>query len=191
MGKALQILLQLGNRFRQCLGDLLRQYIVQVTPYHTGPIGGLHRSRPHRGLARQKVAHQLRRRMVIATHAESRFFDLPLPVHAGQWAISRQILRIHRHQQSRVGILTGPVRIAHAVGHYPPLFRGGRHHIAAGAHAEGVHRILVQMLHQLVVRRGQDRIALTVLGKVNGTLLVFDTHTHGKGLGLHGQPQIE
>ena len=44
------------------------------------------------------------------------------------------------------------------------------------------------MLHQLVVRRRQGRVLPAVLGLVNSGLLVFDPHTHGKGLWLHGYP---
>ena len=42
------------------------------------------------------------------------------------------------------------------------------------------------MLHQLIVCRGQGSIYLTILGLVNGSLGVLNTHTHGKCLGLHG-----
>ena len=45
------------------------------------------------------------------------------------------------------------------------------------------------MLHQLVVRRGQRRVLLAVLGQINGLLLLFNPHSHGKGLGFHGHPQ--
>ena len=58
--------------------------------------------------------------------------------------------------------------------------------MAAGAHAEGIDSGIIQMLHQLVVRRRQHRANHSVLAFIHGSLLMFDTDTHSKGLGLHG-----
>ena len=123
---------------------------------------------------------------VAARKLIGRLLYLTLPVHPAQGAFFRENSGIHGHKQCRIGVLPVPVRIAHAVGHRAALFRGCRHHKAAGAHAEGIYRAVFQVLHQLIVRRGQMGILPAVLGLVDFFLPLLDAHTHGKGLGLHG-----
>ena len=46
------------------------------------------------------------------------------------------------------------------------------------------------MLCQLVIRRGQSRVFLSVLGKINAALGMLNPHAHGKRLGLHGHALV-
>ena len=128
----------------------------------------------------------MRRGAVAATDAVGVFLDLPLPAHPAENAFVGEIGGIHRHQQRRVGVFPVPVGIAHAVGNHPAFLAGRRHHVSSRTHAEGVHRLPVQMLHQLIIRQGQGGIFAAVLGDVDVPLPVLDAHAHGEGLRLHG-----
>ena len=168
MSITLQAAVQLGQCFLQRLYNLLRQHLTQVRPGNTGAVGRLHTAGAGTGPVVEKISHQLgRSQIATAACIVGCPFDFPLPVHTRQGAVPQEILRIYCYQQGRVGILSVPVRIAHAVGDHPAPFGSRRHHITAGAHAEGVHTLFIQMLHQLIVRRGQHRIVLSVLSFVD------------------------
>ena len=113
---------------------------------------------------------------------------MALIVNAGKH-IARIILGRNRHHHAGIGIAFGARILAHAIGHHPPGLTGGGHHGAAGAHAETIDRAaILRVMHQLVIRRTQKRIA-SIGAKtraVNHALRVFNAHTDGKGLGLHG-----
>ena len=159
---------------------------MQIAPVNTGTVGGVYRTRTGTCFSNQEVTHPLGRCPVAAADLEGSFLNLPLPVHTAQGSLIREVRGIHRYQQSCVSIFSIPVRIAHAIGDHPAFFGGCRHHITAGTHAEGINRTVIQMLHQLIVRRGQHGIYLAILGHIHGGLPVLNADTHGKGLGFHG-----
>ena len=151
-----------------------------------GPIGGLHTATARAGLSLQEICYPLGRCHIAAGLPVSRLLNAALPMHAGQRIIAAKVGRIHRNQQRGVGIVPCPVGIAHAVGDDAALFRCRSHHITAGTHAEGIHRAVGKVLHQLIIRRGQRRILTAVLRQIHHSLGMFDPHAHGKGLCLHG-----
>ena len=107
-------------------------------------------------------------------------------MHTAQNALIRKIVGMDGNQQGSIGISPCPVRITHAIGDHTTVFGSGCHHITAGAHTEGIHRAILQMLHQFIICRGQRRMLTTVLGYIDDALLMLDTNTHGEGLGFHG-----
>ena len=159
---------------------------MQVAPVYAGAIGGDHGCRTGAGSACQKVPYGLGWGSVAAADPVGIFLHLPLPLHSPKGARIGEVRRIQCHQQRGVGIFSIPVGIAHAVGHHPTLLRGRSHHEAPGTHTEGIYRLGIQMLRQLIVRRGQRRADHAVLGSVDIPLLVFNPNAHGEGLGLHG-----
>ena len=159
---------------------------MKVAPSHPGAVGGADTAPAGAGPVRQKVAHGLGRGPVAAADLISPLLNFPLPAHSAQSSLIGKIGGVHRHQQGRVGVLPFPVSIAHAVGDDAPGFTGRRHHMTARAHTEGVHRGILQMLHQLVVRRGQGCRFRAVLGKIDDALLLLNPRAHGEGLWLHG-----
>ena len=159
---------------------------MQIAPDYPRAIGGVDASRAGAGVSIEKIPHSLRGSPVAAAELIGPLLDLPLPAHPPQIAGIGKNFRVQSDEQGRVGVLPRPVGIAHAVGHHTPRLRGGGNHIASGAHTKGIHGILVQMLYQFIIRRGQRRILRAVLGPVYVLLRVFDPHAHGKGLGLHG-----
>ena len=143
------------------------------------------------GAPRQKVPHPLGRGPVVPT-PQSVGCRLQLPLEGDtRQGIFRPaiVLWRHVHQQAAIDILLVPGEFAHAVGDHPLRLRSGRHHLPAGADAEGVGRPAAgQMAGELVGRRRKPGMpgVLPVLGGVAVRLPVFDPHPHGEGLGLHG-----
>ena len=96
---------------------------------------------------------------------------------------------VHPHQQGAVGVGPAAGKGAHAVGGHHALLGSGGHHLAARAHAEGVHPPALGGVHaQPVLRRAQGRMPRrrAVLGPVDEALGMLDAQAQGKGLGRHG-----
>ena len=156
----------------------------------TGSVGRLHCAGCNCRLLFQEVPYCLRRSPIASGQTVGCLFDLPLPVHTAQNALYGHILRTNGNQQGCIGVFSAPIRIAHAIGDHAALFRGRSHNIAAGAHTEGIDGGILQMAHQLIICRWQPQVACTVLRNVDHFLGMLNTHAHGKGLSLHGNPLL-
>ena len=169
--------------------DALRQNVVQRTEFDAGAVRRRDAARLLRRSVGQKIAHELRRRVIIsAARAKRRLLQLPLPVHAAERRFFRKILRIQRHKERRVGVFPITRRVRHAVCHKPARLRRGRDDLPAGAHAERVGGAARGQMHiQLVIRRRKPGAARkrAILARIDQALRMLDAHAHGKRLRLH------
>ena len=95
-----------------------------------------------------------------------------------------EVAGAHPDQEAAVDVCPVPGPAAHAVGHQPPLLRGGGHHLSAGTDAEGEGAAPVgQVAGQFVVGGRQALPGRAKLGLGEGGLCVLDPHADGKGLG--------
>ena len=165
----------------------IRQDLPQVRRHQPRPVTGTEAHLQIRRRFLHKAPAALGRCPVIPAHLPGQMLILPLEFHAPQRS-RREIPRVHTHHQGAVGQARIPFEGAHAVDHQASLFRSGSHHLAPGAHAEGIHRpsgfLVVE--DQSVIRRSQFGMVgeLPVLGLVNQSLFMLNPHSHRKSLGL-------
>ena len=139
LGIAPELPLQQGQRLLHGLREKRRQTVMEVAPRDAGAIAGQHRSRPRGGAVGQKVLHPLAgSQESAAPQPEGRLLQLPLPPPppGGDPSPSPPV---DAHQHPAVDVLAAAGVVAHAGGHHTPRLRGRRHHLSAGANAEGEH----------------------------------------------------
>ena len=145
------------------------------------------------------VAHELPHRLTgrligLATCGKRRIvggtLDRALQLHSGKHPLAGKIGRVDVHQQRGVGVVTVAGEIAHAVGYHAALLARGGNHLAARAHAEGVHAAPTgQMLDQLVLGSAERRMhrGLTPLRLVDHALGMLDAHADAERLAFHDE----
>ena len=117
---------------------------------------------------------------------------MPLEGDARQ-RITGKIRRRDTHDNAGIGVAFVAGILAHAIGHHTAGLGCGRHHGAAGAHAEAVDAAAVgAVMHQLVVG-GAERLVTgprAVAAAVDQRLRMLDAKTDGERLGLdvHATP---
>ena len=80
-------------------------------------------------MSRQKIAHGLRRRVVISSpQFKGQPFVFPLELHARQHVLPAEIFGFDIAQQRSVGVFAVAGKLAHAIGHHAAIHRGRRHH---------------------------------------------------------------
>ncbi len=81
---------------------------MQIAPVDTGAIGMRNTPRPDAGAMGQEIPHLLGRGAVAAAVLIRFALNGLLPVHAAQRPRLREVVRMHRHQQRRIGIFPVP-----------------------------------------------------------------------------------
>ena len=117
---------------------------------------------------------------------------LLLKAHSCQRILSAEIRGLHTYEKAAVYILAVSGTKAHAICHKSSVFRGCRHHIATGAHAEGIDRASVRKIANKLVIRGRKPIRKAPELRTGYKLLaMLNANTYGKGLSLHRKPRSE
>ena len=192
-----------AGKLRQCFAqgyeDRLRQHRSQVRWRDAGLIRRGNRAQRRGRTTGQKILQPLRRGGIGSTPtAEGPPLQIPLQRNPRQGItrmpfVGLQILGFEGHHQAAVGIALIAGVLAHAVGHHPPLLRGGPHHKTARTHAEAVNAAAIAgVMNKLVFRRAKPRMARhrSPAGLIDQGLRVLDPHTNRKRFALQLHPHL-
>lgn len=143
--KARQLPPQGRKSLDEGVGEDGGQDLAQVPGHDPGTVGGGHSAKVLGGDAPEEISHPLGRGLVMVAGPVGLPLQLLLPAHAAQGAGVGKVLGVEGDQQGGVGVGAAPPGVAHAVGDNATFFGGGRHHIAPGTHAKGIHRPVWQV----------------------------------------------
>ena len=192
-GKAVELAVKERQGIPEGTQYIAGQRPVQGAPGHPGAVSGRYGPGTMGGPGGQKIPHGLGGSAVVpAAQGEGGLLPAALEGHTRQGMVGAEVLRPHPHQEAAVDVLAVSGPVTHAVGHKPPLLRGGGHHLAAGTHAEGEGRpARGQMAGELIVGGGQRGPGASKLGAAHRLLAVLDAHADGEGLALHAHTRLK